>query len=36
MSGFGCDFNRSMQHLAFNMREEDVAYEEIPAKKILL
>ena len=32
----GGELNRSMQHLASNIGEEDVAYEEISAKKTLL
>jgi hypothetical protein len=36
MTAMGYEFNRSMQHLASNIREEDVAYEEIPTKKTLL
>jgi len=31
-SDLGCDFNRSMQHLTSNQREEDVADEETPKK----
>ena len=30
VAGFGCGFNRSMQHLTSSQREEDVADEEIP------
>ena len=35
-SYLGGELNRSMQHLASNIGEEDVAYEEISAKKTLL
>ena len=31
----GCDFNWSMQHLTPNMREEDVAYEEVSTEDLL-
>ncbi len=35
-SAFGCDFNRSMQHLVSKNREEDVADEEVPTEDSLL
>jgi hypothetical protein len=33
-SALGCEFNRSMQHLASKIREEDVAYEETSKKNL--
>ena len=35
MAALGCDFNWSMQHLTPNMREEDVAYEEVSTEDLL-
>ena len=35
-SAFGCDFNRSMQHLISKYREEDVADEEISTHEVAL
>ena len=35
MSTLWCGLNRSMQHLTSNMREEDVAYEEVSTEDLL-
>jgi hypothetical protein len=35
ISAIGCDLNWSMQRLISNKREEDVAYEEVPAEYLL-